>query len=377
MAKKDSNDILAPRANPNLFGHAAVEQRFLEDFAHTRLHHAYLITGPKGIGKATFAYRVARFLLSHDALQAKEAPSLSLFGEPEPAAVSKPEGMVIDPDSALFRRIAAASHTDLLSLSPKFDAKKGAEKAEILAEEAREVPQFLSLTPAEGAWRVVIVDAVDQLNEKAANALLKILEEPPENAILLLVCHEPGGILPTIRSRCRILPMMPPVKAAFDETLQTVAPDIELHDYAALYALSYGSPGLAITLNWHGALEKYASLLAAMQPHAAQADIQKFATAMATSKSPESWAMLLHAWETAMHRLSLYPNYDTSQAIVPREDALLGAIAAAVPFAVRQRWMASTRELIAMTDTFNLDKRASIRLMLDPARVIAQFPVAA
>lgn len=376
MAKAPEIEIVPPRENPSLFGHEAAEQKFLADFQSGKLHHAYLITGPKGIGKATFAYRMARFVLSHGALSSAAEQGPSLFGDMLPAAPAAEPKLDMSVDDPLFRRIATGSHTDLLTVTPQYDAKKGVEKANISIEESRKVPQFLSLTPAEGNWRVVIIDAVDQLTNQAANALLKILEEPPANALLFLVCHEPGGILPTIKSRCRQFALTPPTRDAFEHTLQTIAPHIEVTDYPALYALSYGSPGLAITLTKHRTVPLYAGWLKALQPTASDEAKNAFINEAASVKSPEAWAMLLHTWATLMHRLSLFPHEDKHQ-IVTREHEQLQAIADAVPFDASQRWLASARQLVTVTDTFNLDKRYTIRLMLDPERLTAQFPAAA
>lgn len=377
MAKAPEFDIIPPRENTHLFGHARAEETFLQDFARDRLHHAYLITGAKGIGKATFAYRMARFILGHGALKAKVEEGPSLFGDALPVIpAAAPTDTYMSPEDPLFRRIANGSHTDLLTLAPAYDAKKQTEKANISVDDARKVGQFLSLTPAESDWRVVVIDAVDQLNVQAANALLKILEEPPPNALLLLICHEAGGILPTIRSRCRQFALQAPDRQAFEQVLQTSAPQIEITDYPALYALSYGSPGLAITLTKHKGLQHYAGWLKALQPTSPESAREDFANAAAYIKSPEAWAMLLHAWNTLMHRVSLYPHHD-KHAIVPREDEQLQALAEAVPFASRQRWLAAARNLLAVTDTFNLDKKYTIRLLMDPARLIAQFPAAA
>lgn len=375
MAKAPEIEIVPPRENPSLFGHDAAEQKFLADFQSGKLHHAYLITGPKGIGKATFAYRMARFVLSHGALSSAAEQGPSLFGNMLPAAAPEPK-LDMSADDPLFRRIATGSHTDLLTVTPQYDAKKGVEKATISIEESRKVPQFLSLTPAEGNWRVVIIDAVDQLTNQAANSLLKILEEPPANALLFLVCHEPGGILPTIKSRCRQFALTPPTREAFEHTLQTIAPHIEVTDYPALYALSYGSPGLAITLTKHRTVPLYAGWLKALQPTASDEAKNAFINEAASVKSPEAWAMLLHTWTTLMHRLSLFPHED-KHPIATREHEQLQAIADAVPFDARQRWLASARQLVTVTDTFNLDKRYTIRLMLDPERLTAQFPAAA
>lgn len=364
MAKEKEVAVTPPRENALLFGHEAAEKRFLDEFSRGLTHHAYLMTGSKGIGKATLAYRLTRHILSQGAQVPKADDSFSLFGD-APAPATAPSTS-LSPEDPLFRRIAAGSHSDLLVLSPSFDSKKGTERAEITADEARAVPGFLSLTPAEGDWRVVIVDAVDQLNTHAANALLKILEEPPERAILFLVCHEPGGILPTIRSRCRHFHLTAPGMEAFEQTLSNVAPDIDRTDYASLYALAYGSPGLAVTLAAHDALAHYGHWTAAMRPGAEEAKTKLLATA-SNLRQPEAWSMFIHCWRTALHRLSIYPQI--GEPVSAREQGDLAAIAAHVPLQLRLRWYEQGRQLMHMTDTFNLDKRNTVRLMLDPVRL--------
>jgi DNA polymerase-3 subunit delta' len=365
MAKDKTLDIPAPRENPHLFGHEAAEESFVREFASGKLHHAYLMTGAKGIGKATLAYRFARHILATGAVSAKpvEEESFSLFGD-APAAPA-PAASTSLAEDGLFRRIAAGSHTDLLVVAPAYDAKKGVEKATISVEEARKVPGFLSLTPAEGDWRVVIVDAVDQLNVNAANALLKILEEPPEQAILLLVCHEPGAILPTIRSRCRLFALNAPDRQSFDAALSTVAPSIERSDYPALHALSFGSPGLAITLHATDGLKWYQQWLAALQPSASPETRQKLADSVAAQKNPEIWKTVMHTWEVAMTRINLHP-HRSGEAVLASEEGQVAAVADAVPSALRAQWLAKARQLIHETETFNLDKRQTIAMLLDP-----------
>ena len=368
MAKEHDFDIPPPRENPLLIGHALVEQRFIEEFTSGRPHHAYLMTGPKGIGKATLAYRLARYILGQGAHNAEqEAPSLSLFGEPEPAPAAP--SLTMSADDPLFRRIASGSHTDLLTLSPGYDEKKKAERTIIPVDDARKVPGFMSLTPAEGLWRVVIIDAVDQLNTQAANALLKILEEPPSRAILFLVCHQPGAILPTIRSRCRLLKMNAPDVDAFAEVLSTIAPTIESHEYTALYGLAHGSPGQAITLYQEQGLKWYESWLTAMAPDASGDIRQKFADSAAQVKSVNGWAAVLHGWRTALARISLYPHYDANTAIFRREPALLASIAATMNPRECAQWMEKGRRLIHETETFHLDKRQTLRLLIDPQQL--------
>ena len=173
-----------PRENPFLFGHQTAEATLATAARSGRLHHAWLITGPVGVGKATLAWRFARKLL------AGPIPDDSL---------ALPAG---DP---IFRRVAAGSHADLLAIGREVNPKTGALRGEITVDSVRRVRGFLRLTPAEAGWRVVLVDGADVMNRNAANALLKSLEEPPPRALLLLTCAAPGRLPPTIRSRCRVL----------------------------------------------------------------------------------------------------------------------------------------------------------------------------
>ena len=361
MAKETSIAVMPPSETVGLIGHETATAQFIDEAARGTLHHAYLITGAKGIGKATFAYHAARYMLAQGSVQ--ESPSLSLFGD---APSAPPAAFSMTPDHPIFRRVAAGSHADLLVLRTSVDAKKGTERLEITAEEARAVPEFLSLTPAEGEWRIVIVDAVDQLNTHAANALLKILEEPPPRALLFLVCHAPGSALATIRSRCRLLKLSTPPLSAFEQILGRSAPTLGRADYTALYALSYGSPGYAITLAENHGVALYAAWLQAMLP---QSSAQGLATLDKTlnGKNPKLWDGVLHGWRVLMHRLALMPAL--LPAIVPDEQAALIAIAQQVPPRQRLAWQQAGEALIAQTETFHLDKRQTIRLLLDPARL--------
>ena len=193
------------------------------------MHHAWLITGPEGIGKATLAYRFARRLLA---------------GLPDDPAA----GLALDPSHPVFRRVAAASHADLLSVERAWDDKRKRLRSEIVVEDVRAVADFLRLTPAEGGWRVVVVDGAEEMNRNAANALLKVLEEPPARAVLLLTCAAPGRLLPTIRSRCRRLRLSAPADAPMRALLDRYLPEMAAPDREKLLALAEGSPGRALRL---------------------------------------------------------------------------------------------------------------------------------
>jgi DNA polymerase-3 subunit delta' len=215
-----------PRANPHLVGHAAAEAALAEAVRAGRLHHAWLITGPAGIGKATLAFRFARRLLAGGA----------------------GDGLFLPPDHPVFHRVAAATHADLLTIEREWDDKKKRMRGEIVVNTARDIPEFLHLTPAEGGWRVVVVDGAEDLNPQAANAVLKMLEEPPRRTVLLLACAAPGRLLPTIRSRCRQLRLSPLTEAEVAGLLDLYLPDIEPARRDRLAAMAEGSPGRALLL---------------------------------------------------------------------------------------------------------------------------------
>jgi DNA polymerase-3 subunit delta' len=211
-----------PRETFSFVGHEAEEAAFAEGMRGGRMHHAWLLAGPKGLGKATLAYRVARA-----ALGAKRIG---------------PRPLDVDPEDQTARRVTALSHPDLFVLRRGLN-ERGKPRREIAVDDARDLGHFFSLAPSEGGMRVAIVDAVDDLNRNAANAILKTLEEPPARSILLLVCHAPGAILPTIRSRCRRLALRP----LSDEQVRKASGAVP-----GIVALAKGRPGRAIALKAQG-----------------------------------------------------------------------------------------------------------------------------
>ena len=183
-----------PRMAPKVVGHHVAEQTFLDAFNSDRLHHAWMITGPKGIGKATLAWRMARFLL------ATPKDDGGLFGTSD-----KPRSLDVSGDLPVNARINALSEPRLCLIRRPWDAKSERLRAEITVDEVRKLRSFFGLSAPDGGHRVVIVDCADEMNVNAANALLKVLEEPPVNTTLFLISHQPTRLLPTIRSRCRTL----------------------------------------------------------------------------------------------------------------------------------------------------------------------------
>ena len=216
-----------PRANPILLGQEAAEARLTEAMRSGRMHHAWLLAGPAGIGKATLAFRFARALF---------------------AGGTGLGGLEMAPTTPLFRRVAAGSHADLLTLGRPVDAETGKTKGEIPVEQVRSVAPFLHLTAIEAGWRVVVVDGAEFMNRSAANALLKVLEEPPARAVMVLVCAAPGRLLPTIRSRCRTLVMPPLARGTVDTLLSRYRPEMSVEERDTLARVGEGSIGRALSL---------------------------------------------------------------------------------------------------------------------------------
>lgn len=339
-----------------------------EQFRANSLHHSLLITGPKGIGKATLAYRFARFILSGGAqLAESETHPFSLFG-PEPTdGLSEGDGALFMPEShGIFKRVASASHADLLTIEPAFDAKKGMQKDEIQAEVARAMGEFLSFTPAESDYRVVVIDAADQLNEKAANALLKSVEEPPERAFVIIICHNPLSILPTIRSRCRTIKLTTPDLSSFAAVLRTYAPNIDMSDYDALRMLSSGSAGFAMTLSAHHAPMLYRTTLETLAHDAGISTLMRLAWELTSSKSPEGWKIAKHVVLRSLER-SMQVMQGTSTPLYSEEKVALESIHTRLGIAGLLALRDKAIKLFATTDNLNLDKQAAMLSVLKAA----------
>lgn len=221
-----------PRETFTLQGHEIAEASFEDARERGRLHHAWLLTGPEGVGKATFAYRAARRLLG-----APPEPSYGVLGA--------------SPDHPVSRQIIAHSHPDILVLERI--GEDGKPRKVIPVDEARKLSEFFSKSPATSPHRVAIIDAADDLNVNAANAVLKTLEEPPSRGILLLVSHSPGRLLPTIRSRCRRLAFhaLPEAEVASFVQARTEA---NAEDAIRVSRMAGGAPGRAVALYAAGAV---------------------------------------------------------------------------------------------------------------------------
>ena len=226
-----------PRDTYSYVGNDAEEAALAGALRGGRMHHAWMLTGPKGLGKATLAYRFARVALG--------------------AQTSGARPLQVDPEDPTARKIAAQAHPDLFILRRGLN-DRGRPRREISVDEARELGQFFSLAPSQGGMRIAIIDAVDDMNRNAANAILKTLEEPPARSAIILVCNAPGALLPTIRSRCRRLPLR-----TLSDTQMRQAVGVDVNE--SIVRLAKGRPGRAIA--WHN---QGADAVSAKIAHAAE-----------------------------------------------------------------------------------------------------------
>ena len=242
-----------PRETRRLFGQEGAELDFLAAWSEGRLHHAWLLRGLRGVGKATLAYRIARALIA-DGVGAGQAGGV--FGAGLPMTLDPPEVCPV------ATHIHAQSEPRLAVLRRRVNEKTGRLRSQITIDDVRAVRRFLSLSAADGGWRAVIIDAADEMNHSAANALLKVLEEPPARTALLLVSHSPAALLPTIRSRCRTLDLRPLNPADLSAALTGAGAPIVAEEAGPLAVLAGGSVGEALRLTAGDGVVLYGRLVA-------------------------------------------------------------------------------------------------------------------
>jgi DNA polymerase III subunit delta' len=284
-----------PRETLRLFGQDHAEAQFLAAFQTGRLPHGWLLTGPEGIGKASFAWRAARFLLATPLAQTD-----GLFGAPPP-----PDTLDIAQDHPVVPRLRALSEPGLCLIrrGPRPDGKALSDVIRI--DEVRRLKGFFQMSAGGNGRRVVIVDCADEMNPSAANALLKELEEPPADAVLFLVAHRPSGLLPTIRSRCRVLRFQPlgpdDLRAALAQA--GLPPPAEMQGLAELAG---GSVGAAVRLLSQDGLTLYADLLRLLQslPRLDRPLALQLAEATGGKQGDDRFAMTLNLLDTALARLA-------------------------------------------------------------------------
>lgn len=340
-----------PWRNDRLVGHEQAERTMLAAQQSGRLHHAWLLTGPRGIGKATLAWRFARFLLAGQ-------DQAGLFG-------GAPESLDVPADAPGRHLVDARSHPDLFHLRRSLNRDTGRMRAEIAVDDVRDLGGFMHMTPAMGKARVAIVDAADEMNRNSANAVLKILEEPPPNAVLLIVAHAPGRLLPTIRSRCRRLALQPLSEDTVVDLLGAHAPETKPEERRALARLAEGSIGRALELGAAGSLDLYREMVEVLAtlPDLDTPRLHGFAERFAKrgEEANADWRSLNYlfdGWLKGLLRQGALAK--ESAPVVPVEAGLQARLLSA---ASPDRWMAAAEEvanLFARADAVNLDRKQTV-----------------
>lgn len=331
-----------PRLTRILTGHAKPQADFLAALNGGRMPHAWLLTGPKGVGKASFAYLAARLVLSGGSATAM-SPAL-------------------ESDDAHL--VEEGAHPDLFVLKRDYNPKTQKFRGDIPAEAARDLRQSFNLSAGRGGWRVAIIDSIDELNRYGVNALLKLIEEPPEKCLFLIICHNPGRLLDTIRSRCRMLSFN-----ALDESdLQSIVhgrlEGSDPNEVAASAFLAQGSAGYALMLSEEGGFELYREMIGVLET-APQLDVEKLhalAGRFGARAAPEQFAIfcfLLSGW---LHRYVRFastgagfqPVFEGEEALVNR---LLGDGLGVEPFVAL--WEKVEQDSRAV-EALNLDKKQAV-----------------
>ncbi|NLS08131.1 DNA polymerase III subunit delta' [Rhizobium sp. P32RR-XVIII] len=321
---------ISPAENTKLFGHDEAQAFLSQSYRSGKGHHAVLIEGPEGIGKATLAFRFANYVLSNP----DPATAPEVVGDPDPA-------------SAVSRQIASGASHNLLYLSRPVDEKTGKVKQAITVDEVRRAGRFFSQTSGTGNWRIVIIDPADDMNRNAANAILKILEEPPKRALFLVLSHAPGKLLPTIRSRCLPLKLAPLDNKALGAALANLG---ATGSDAAMLSMAKGSVGEALKLLNYGGGEiiaAYNEVLSAQGPAARKA-MHRLADALSGKDSDTIFEFFVsHVTDDLMKRA--------------RDSARAGELSGAERLA---RLQSDINERLAVSDAYNLDRKQTILSIL-------------
>ena len=330
-------------------GHDAQAQALLPLIAGQKLPQTLLLHGPKGIGKALFARQLACYLLGGGTGEG------GLFG---------PATLEVDPQSPTVSRVLAGSHGDYLLIEPEFSGQNQTPIIKIDA--ARKVAEFFSKTAAESNWRVVIVDGAEALNPNAANALLKTVEEPPLNGLMILVSHQPGKLLPTLLSRCRKIGFKAPSESFFSNILQSNEAETLSDTLHMLYVLSHGSPGKAIQLQSLQGDAMYAKLVTLFEgyPSKPHSHISSMAAHIEKHAKQGGWIIWCELWLTFLERLNLAAISALGPEALSGEEACLQRLAAARAEGFWQEVRTTSIALIGKANGLHLDRKQVINSLI-------------
>jgi len=289
-----------PKVTETMFGHDFSEQEFINCYESGKLHHGWLITGAKGIGKATLAWRIAKFLLTQPIDRVQTSGSLDISDRNK--TIELDEHL----KNTIIARIMAESEPRLAVLRRSFDEKRKTFRSNIRVDEVRHLNNFFSLSVSDGGGRVAIIDCVDDLNINAANALLKTLEEPPKNTVFLLISHNPRSLLPTIKSRCRELRLSNLKESDLVSALRQINLIIPENDSAIYSLLGSGSVGNSIRLLEHDGASLYRTILSFLNqlPNLNGFEIEKFVGTFTGTKNRSKLELFIELLNIAIARIS-------------------------------------------------------------------------
>lgn len=347
-------EFLHPGENAILFGHEAAEVQVLDRIASGKLQHAWIISGPSGIGKATFAYRLARFLFA--------------YGDSVPAGA---KSLHVAPDHPVYRRVASGGHADLLTLRRPYDEKTKKFKRDLTVEEMRRIGPFFGKMAGEGGWRIAIIDTADDMNIAAANAVLKTLEEPPDRSLIMLVTNAPGRLLPTIRSRCQSLTLQPLGNDDVKRAINAVQSDDPLaltdEEIAAVATLSGGSVGRALELAGGSGFVHYQALCEVLfaLPGVDIKKLDVLAGQFAGVKGAAAWPIFKGLFLDMLARLArAAATGDAGPEVLPGEAAAVLSLGQRMGAVQLVELWEQARNLFDRTDAVNLDRRHAIMSMV-------------
>ncbi len=305
VSKNISNEGLCdPRSMKFCLGHDKQEKLLIDMYRKNNIPHAMIFSGFEGIGKTTMAFRIAKFLLKHNKNISNHS-SAGLFGEEElPQKISS---LDVDPDDPVSRRIASGGHADLLHIYRIFDKAKGKKDSSLKVETLRKIEPFLRKTSSEGGWRIVIIEDADTMNRNAQNAILKILEEPPENVLIILIAHRLGRLISTIHSRARKLYFSPLSSDVMGELFHKSGYDLSDKDMKTLCDLSDGSFGIAVKYLENDALSMIKDIIDHLE-HAKNGDIYKiheFSNSLSTVAQDKQYQVFVDILQKMMRKILL------------------------------------------------------------------------
>ncbi len=289
-----SDSLSHPKEMPYCLGHGRQEELFLELFKKDKLPHAMIFSGEQGVGKSTMAFRLARFLLKHGHAIDKNQDSLFGGGDGYMGDMQADiSSLDVAADDPVFSRIASGGHADLLYIHRHYDSTKNKLDANLKVEALRKIEPFLRKTSSQGGWRIVIIDDADTMNRNAQNAILKILEEPPANVLIILITHRIGMLIPTIRSRARNVAFDSLSHDIMNELLNKQGYSLSFSEIETLGALSKGSIGRALHFAEEGGLETLSLIMEHLDdaPNWNWAKIHPLSTSLATPAQDKEYRM--------------------------------------------------------------------------------------